>query len=440
MHQKFSVDEIIDKRLSRFVVLFFVITSINRATYVPALEQYQGYIALLLWAIFYLIFFSLFTVITKRATRIFVNAVFILFLCYTFGVVFSVMRDDPVDILLKHDAWWSFMLWLPVGVATYSVSNYKILYETIYKYSYLITFFCSIAFITHILNPFIGNYYDMNFSNILILPLVVHVSWLYSRNRSWLILLFSLWELVMMLVYGSRTAVVGLIIFVALSIVFYWKHIRYKGLVVTALGAVVIGFFVALTAVNDKLEEYGIYSRTLDLLSQDDYDQTGTRELVWEVSAICINDNPIIGYGLGGYYYKFYREMVKKDPSSAYHYDTKENTYQKSGATFSMAHSGFLEFMLFWGVPIGAFVGIWLIFSIFMVRHIKDDNIKQLMLIFYSAYVLPSMTVAAGVYFKPGCAVYIFLMWYCYTHYAKKQIKAMKMKKKVSDEKMLVMR
>lgn len=399
----------VERSICGFITYHFVMSGVLWLfSGVPALNTFSTIVSLLNWAIYFGWLIKLYPGLKARSYNTINHSYIIFFALYVIAIAISAIRDNPIDIMLKHDALWTFVYFLPIGLTAFSVRNYTALYEMLYKYSFIITVCCSIIFIIHILNPFKS--YDMTFGYTLLVPTLFHYSYYFSRSKKLWILLVAIFETLMLLLYGSRGVFIAIAVFFVIRFYFINQKKINKGVIVLVVGLVGI-FFIhsGPKLLNDYLESKDIYSRTLMAFIDPDYEQTGDRNEWWAAGVDLIKKNPIIGYGLGGYYYDFHYQIIKNDPSKQYVFDPIEREYYKAVPTYGGCHSGFLELSLFFGVLIGIVIAFRLLFSIFKVKKKTNRDLIELFLIFYSIYIIPNMIVSSGFHYKPGCAIYIFL-------------------------------
>ena len=53
----------------------------------------------------------------------------------------------------------------------------------------------------------------------------------------------------------------------------------------------------------------------------------------------------------------------------------------------------------------------YMLFSIFRLRDIRDSSLFDLILIFYCSHIIGNMIVGGGIFTKPGCAIYLYLIY-----------------------------
>lgn len=402
-------DEIADRRLSVFIAYSFLLVAINRVATLPFAESSQRIVALAQWGIYLFLFLVNLKYILKRANSVFTSSYIIFIVLYACSILYSLLRSKPIDLILSHEVVWTLFYFIPVGVATYSIRNYRVMYDMLYKVSYVISFLCIFYCVYRLfINPF-GNSYDMAFGYILLVPTLLHIAE-FKKTHKLLILLVIIIEIVSLLIFGSRGVVIGIVSYLFLDLflkIKTWKD-RIK-LILPILALLLV--YVELPRINDYLESQNIYSRTLiKLATGDEDDETHGRTNHWEVGMDLVFEHPIIGYGLGGYYYDFHEAISKKYPDELYTYDLEQGAWVKASAGVSGAHSGFIDMLLFFGVLIGIPLALWLLFVVFKLKKINNEYIFDILLVFYCSHILGNMIVGSGIHTKPGCAIFIYMM------------------------------
>lgn len=396
-----------ERRLSGFITYHFLMGGVLMLTGLPFLTSYSSIASIIAWSIYIIWFLSIIRIIKQRSWSVAINSYFISIFLYSISVCMSLLRGKPVDILLKHDALWTFVYFLPHGLAIYSLKDHLRLYEMLYKYSFIVTI-CGLAiFINHLINPL--NTYDMSFGYILLMPTLIHFSYFLSHKRKVHILLIAIIETLMLLLYGSRGVFISIAVFILLYFFLIKKFKINKGGVF--IGVVVFVFFFGYSVpklLNDYLESQGLYSRTLS--SFLDPETSSGREDYWGAGVTLITKKPLIGYGIGGYYYDFYEELIKRNPDEQYQFNTVLGEYVENRPNYGGCHNGILELMIYFGVIVGLPLGIWLVTSIFKAKLTNNYYLISLLIIFYSAYIAPSLVGSSGFNYKPECALYIFLI------------------------------
>jgi O-antigen ligase len=199
----------------------------------------------------------------------------------------------------------------------------------------------------------------------------------------------------MILLIGSRGAIFCLLSFFLIKYLLSKKTVFFKiiRLILIALTLSIIYFNLG-TINNLLITNFNIHSRTLTSFSNKESDQFYNRTPAWLAAINLIEEKPLFGYGLGGDYYPISKLSVLID-----------NRY---GA--SSPHNGFLQLMMFFGIPIGLFFGLWLFFSILKIRKNYSYHHRELLIITFSIFIIPSMTIGDGIFIKPGVALYIYMI------------------------------
>ena len=398
-----------DRRLSTFISFSFLLVAINRVATLPFAASYQQMVALGQWGIYFYLFIINLKYIISKNRNILIKSYSVFVLLYIWSCLYSALRGQPIGLIVTHEVVWTLFFFLPVGISTYSIDNYKILYKSLYKISYLISLLCIFYSVYRLyINPF-GGSYDMAFGYILLVPTLLHCSEFKSCHNIF-ILLFIIIELLFLLLFGSRGVVIAILAYLFLSMYLKQKTIIGKTKLVLPL-LILATVYIQLPNINEFLENHNIYSRTLiKLASGDDGDETHGRANHWDVGMDLVYKKPILGYGLGGYYYDFHNAISVKYPDELYAYDIESGSWVKSGVSVSGAHSGFIDMMLFFGVLIGFPLALWILLSFLKLNKVDDRYLFELALIFYSSYIVGNMIVGSGIFTKPGCAIFLFLL------------------------------
>lgn len=391
----------IDKKLSFAVVFFFIMQSLNatiKSIFVP--EALYGLYSTIFGAIIMLMFASRLRIAFRIDPRI-ITFSYILF-CVVYGVAIfqsNVLRGESVHLLLSDSALWTFAFWLPIGVFSYCITDKNVLYHVFYKYSFVISVSMIVLFAWHMLVESKGDSkdYNMFLSYTLITPLLFHINKL-IEVKSFFLLLFCLAEFFIIVTYGSRGALLCIIAFGLLKLVYGDLTASQKKYVLSfaILGSIL---FYIMFANNDLLESFGLHSRIFSKISTDQV--TAGRDYVFDAGVALIYQRPLFGYGLGGEYFamtdmcEIIRGIIQEDKVSSL-----------------TPHNGFLEMMLCFGIPIGLLIALWVLFSVKAIKIPKNQTTRDFMIIIYSAYIVPALTVGDGIFIKPGIAIMIFLTLY----------------------------
>ena len=397
-----------DIKVIQFIFYAFLLVAINIVFTLEYFERFQSIVSILQWGLYFYMIWNNRKVLMSRSRSIIMRSIQLFSFLYLLGIIISFIMGEPLDILLTHDIPWTICIFLPVGWSIISIHDYELCYRLFYKYSFLITTCCTIVFVNHILNPF-GYTYDMNFSYTLLFPTLMHYSYYLKNKTKYHILLLAILESIMLILYGSRAAIVAISTYALLHMMLFYKGRSVKSAIfIICIGSI---FYSNISKINDFIESQGIYSRVLLKLANKDESQISGRANHWDTAIDMIQDNPIIGYGLGGYYHAFIYKLKKQHPEEATVVDPFTGDESEIGASSSPAHSGFLDMILFFGIFIGGFLSIWILFSIFSAHRLRDEWLFEIILIFYSIYIVTNMIFGGGIFTKSGCAIYLFLAY-----------------------------
>ncbi|MBF6597923.1 MAG: O-antigen ligase family protein [Fermentimonas sp.] len=287
----------------------------------------------------------------------------------------------------------TFLWYIPLGVLVFSINNKEILYKILLKSSYFISAIVFIVFI----QIFVGNSeeiknYNMFFSYTLLLPTLIHITEFVRTKKKYLLFL-SLFEILEILIYGARGPLLWIIIF-SFFVIFINKN-KIKKTFLVAITVFAIFIFINtdsfLLYLTKQLDYYDINSRTITLLTSNDITLLSSRDLIWNSSISLILEKPILGYGLGNEFYAISNDMnMGRDEIVS-------------------PHNGILQLALNFGILSGVILSVLIIISFFIIRKINNVFHRNLLLIFFFAFILPSITVGDGLLTKPGAAVYFYL-------------------------------
>jgi len=131
-----------DRSLSAFISFSFLLVAINRVATLPFAASYQQIIALGQWGIYLFLFISNLKYILAQSRSILIKSYLLFILLYLWSCLYSALRGQPIGLVVSHEVVWTLFFFLPVGLSTYSIDNYKLLYKSLYKVSYVISLLC----------------------------------------------------------------------------------------------------------------------------------------------------------------------------------------------------------------------------------------------------------------------------------------------------------
>ena len=390
-----------DRRISFYIIFFFIISSLNSVIklLIPLSESLWAIISISSGVLIVLPMLYCIRVVYGRAKNILLLSVLFFATIYILSILLSLLRNEPVDLILKGTAFLTFAWWIPIGVFAYSVTNKKILYEILLKGSYFISILLSIPFIFFLMGLLPG--YNMFFAYALILPLLLHINE-YIRTKKRVLLVVILLEFTAIVLFGSRGPLICLLIYL-LS-----KLIDIKSLTKRILIFFTIAFLaligkqfmpIIVESVAKTLLANEIQSRTINKLATGSISDNTNRTEIWSLTLDMISERPIFGWGLGGEYYTLGKRFG-------------DHIIDNS----STPHNGILQLWVNFGVFLGSGFILFIILPYFQIFKIKDYYLKSLLLIFFSIGVFPKLFISSGFFIAPEVAIYLFL----YLFYKKK--------------------
>lgn len=345
-------DNIIDRRISRFVAFYYVVEATNMTIkqVFPISERLwsmlsQGFLVLLACSMAFSIRYVL-----RRTHRAFFLVELV---CVIFFVASFLMGHASAGLLLQQ-AFRTLCVNVPLAFHAASVRSKEILYDVMLKTSYVLILMLNLVFITNRQQAY---YYSMSTSYALLVPTLVQASAFFEKRRA-INLIFFLLAVSGMALYGARGPLVSVVAFFVFWYLASPRKLVYK-FWVGLLGGLLALF---LTLVWDQmlgtllafLQSRGIYSRTLHLLYTGSLLQSSGRDQLFDYYVALAKQKPLLGWGLFGGWIN--------DASSP--------------------HNMLIELLMAFGVLGG---GLLIIAAVaFMVRvfFIKDRGLKQLALIY----------------------------------------------------------
>lgn len=385
-----------DKVLSFSIFLFFFIQILNgsiKSTF--EFSSIQNSLISNFFGVIYIVHFIIrvFPIVYKRSKNFLILSYGTFIPLYLFSLISVLSRGEQIEWLMSSYILWTFAFWIPLGVTAYSILNYKTLYDVLIKYSYILSVILFIVFLKTVI--FMSKeqkmIYSMGFSYLSLIPAILHLSY-YLVSKRKIILLIFLGEMIMILLIGSRGAIITLFSFIIIKFFISNKSLFSKFTRAILITLVFLVLFFNLKNINNFVKEkYGIQSRTLAKFSDSDTEQITNRSISWLTGLKLIEEKPILGYGIGGDYYP----MVKSTSFLE--------------VPLGSPHNGFIQLAMQLGVPFGLFFGLWLFLSIFKIRKNHSFQHRELLIITFAIFVIPSLTVGDEIFIKPGIAMYIYM-------------------------------
>jgi O-antigen ligase len=399
--------EIIDRKLSFYVIFFFIIQALNATLKSLFVFGDSVNLSLLFGFVLLLVLARNLRYVAARSFSMLVISYLVFILLYSISALQSIYRGDPLDVLIGSSALWTFIFWIPMGLTVYSIRNMSILYEYLLKGSHilllilLLNLLPVIFFEEKLFSD--GREYNMFLSYALVLPALVYLNE-YFNKKNFFILLVSSIVILVIFFYGSRGALLCVISFIGLKVFLKKEHLKkniFLLIFILLIGVVIISYSSYLV---QMLDEYGVKSYTLDKIANGNM-HTG-RGYIWESGVNLIAERPFFGYGLGGEFYQMTYEAHK----------LLGTALSDRGVEDLSPHQGFLQLALNFGVIFGLIAGLYIVLSIFKLRTTDDLKLNDIIIISYTVFVVPAMTVSDGIFTKPGIAIYIYLILFYKRH------------------------
>lgn len=273
-----------------------------------------------------------------------------------------IQNQNNISIILDR-AFWTLGICIPMGYLAYSVFDKQIMYDVMLKASYYMTALISLVFFFNWFRS--PGTYSMSFSYSLLYPLLFHLD-AYFNKRKIIYLFLSLYQMTLILLYGSRGAVLCFSVFIIIKIVFAIKSTLKKAALIGFGGILVAFFYMNFEVVGNSvlrfLAQNGYYSRTLNRFFYGSIMQSSGRDRIWANTMEMITEKPWIGWGVGGDAVYF-------------------------GGTYP--HNIFLEILLNFGIIIGGIICVVIIMYVIHLIFLKESIDKNLLFIYFCAGFLP---------------------------------------------------
>lgn len=399
----------VDEKLSFSIIFFFIIQSANSTikSIFPNLgASTDSMLSMISGAVILVMLLNSMRYVIKQHSKMVVWSYLLFFVVYAISIVMNISWNIPIEVLLKESMLWTMVWWLPMGLVVYSVNNKEVLYRTLLKWSYALSFITLLSLYAYFnalqLNLTRGNY-NMSFSYLLLFPLLIHLNEVFEKSDMKNIIWLAI-EILAILVYGTRAALMCMAVFMLFKVVAGGLSKRKKIFITFFSAFLVVSFLLGAGTLFENLENAGYTSRTLEMFTSGNISTSSGRDDLRKYAIELIKERPLFGYGLGGEFAVLFEKA----------YGLSARYHNFSSLT---PHNGILQLMMNFGVVVGSVLSIWLIVTIFRINKIKEKNTRTVLIILCSVYIIPSLTVGDGIFIKPGIALYIFLFYnYCYSN------------------------
>lgn len=393
-----------DKKISFYVIFYFIASSCNMAikNILPIPDALWGLLSMAWGAAILFFMFRAIKEVMRRNSRLLMMSYAGFGALYLLSFTLTILRGDPINTILRDSLFLNFAWWIPVGVFACSVYDKRVLMDTMYKGSFIISVVLLVYFhrgrVAMSLED--ANMYSMTFGFAFILPIILHVSKLFNRFNKWLCL-FVFLEVFTLFVFANRGVVLSLLFYLA------YKTIQISGrgsksfiivFLIIMVGVMVLAFSDNLLgSINGFLNANNLQSRTLSMMEADNITDDSGRSWIWGICFDMILDKPILGWGLGSEYYHIAKAMGVSAANVT--------------ASAFTPHNAIIQAFVNFGVIGGLIVFIIFLRPLFGLKRIKDDATKELILITGSAALIPCLISSDGLFYKPELAIYLYLFY-----------------------------
>lgn len=221
------------------------------------------------------------------------HRLFIIYLCAFIVLLFNMVLYPLSESYVKSEALrFIIPVIIPTGLCVAAVSDLRIFEKTIYMVSWTTLIVAVVYFMYYFMGRFAIDSYSMSFSYALLLPALSFYTY-HNRFSK----LMSLIPIIMIISIGSRGALVAVLIFILMKIIL--QKNKFLSLGITLFAIISFGFLLSyLETFFGILESFGIKSRTLYLLIEQDYTHDSGRNNIYTDVWNLILENPIFGSGL----------------------------------------------------------------------------------------------------------------------------------------------
>lgn len=347
-----------DKKISFFIISFYYCSILNLVikTILPIPTSVYPLISGIFMAIILINLLKSIYIVIKRSAKVFILSELIALFVYC---VSFLQNGSDINIIINK-AFWTIGVCIPLGIYMYSIRNKEVFYSNIVKYSYGMTFILLLIMIF----PNENLLYNMSFSYSLLIPIILHINELFNNYKTRNLIL-AICEIICILLYGSRGALLCIFIFIIIKLILRLKLNVKSFFILIIVSITSINVLYNFKKIGSRilllLNEKGYYSRTLELLFSGNISQGSGRDNLYIESLSMINEKPLFGFGVGG---EFSRLGI-------------------------YPHNIFLEILLNFGVIIGtACIVILFILTIKAIFY-KESISKDLMIIYLCGGFIP---------------------------------------------------
>lgn len=398
----YNIDKV-DQRLSFYVVLYFVVQSLNATIKsVLSLSDLQSSLfSMAFGALLLLVMLRSIKDVIRRNGYLLRNSLLLFAVLYLFSVLASTYRGEPSTALraiLVDSALWTFVWWIPVGVYAASVNDYRVLYKMFLKWSFVISLILIVMVFFH--RPSEKEYgfdYSMTFGAGMLIPIMLHLNEFINKKHN-LFLLVSVAEIGLLFIYANRSVLLSVVFFILFTVIMNTRGGSKAVFVVLFIILSTILIFFHDSIVNGLIglfDSLGYRSRSLEMMAGGSFFDSTEREELSSFAKGMILDRPLLGWGLGGEFYHIAMYMYG---------------FPIATSAFS-PHNGVLQNLVNFGLFGGAFATLTLVRPFLSINKNKNPDVNVLVLM-SGAACLPMFFSASGFFTKPVVALFLYLYYF----------------------------
>lgn len=370
-----------DKKISFSVVFFYIIEALNMSlkTIFPISDlMWQSMSRSFMFVLIAVMLWSLKPVL-QRSVKAFAIAEFIFVALFSISFFFG----NAEQKLLLSKAFSTLCICIPLAAYVYSIKDKNIFYHALLKCSYLLIPLLTIVYFKHIN---IDAVYNMSVSYAIALPTMIQINEAIKHKKAPNII-FGCTGIIVVILYGARGPLLCLFTMLAIKI---WRHsnttLKRTSLILlslTALSLFAVYYKQILNVINIFLFEYGVYSRTLYLLKNNQLLQGSGRDVLFNYYWDLVLEKPIFGWGFVG-------------------------GWINDGLS---PHNMLIELLLAFGIISGSLLSITIIIIVARSLFKKEGKVGELLLIYASLNIVmffvsgdflenPKMFILVALYFS----------------------------------------
>lgn len=362
-----------DEKLCGYIIGYFLIQALNLL--IKLFFNFPSW-GIVSKAVLALLLLRAFTVIIKRTFKKFLFSEVIVLMLFVITFLIGAYDADVINSII-FDA---LIVFVPLGICTYSIVNKQVLLDRLYKWSWLIQGILIVIFLLFSDT----SAYSMSASNALMFQILIMTDH-YLKDKKIYDLLMIILDLMLIVMFGSRGALLCFIAYILFRVLAFDGN-RKRIIRVGAgciLGICFLLFYKQIFSfIFEVLEANGMYSRTIKLLLLGQITGGSGRLELYQMYWEKILESPLLGWGVAG-------------------------GWIEGG---SYPHNLFIELLLAFGIPAGASLIIFLIgYSVKGLRS-KCEASRRVFLILLSNIMV--LMVSSSFVLWPTFYMFIFACFY----------------------------